>query len=183
VNNGTGDHRGRPWSRLADAAAVAAIALLVAACGGGSSSPSPAGPPGLATITAQALAYAKCMRAHGVTNFPDPTVQDNARSKGVGFSLGSGVDPHSRQFRSASKECEKQTGFGHISAAQRQQAMNAMLKYTECMRAHGIISFPDPVENSHQIGFNISGTGIDQSSPRFKSASKACQPLLPGGGP
>ena len=43
--------------------------------------------------------------------------------------------------------------------------------------------FPDPFENSHQIGFNLTGTGIDQNSPRFKAANKTCQPLMPGGGP
>jgi hypothetical protein len=50
------------------------------------------------------------------------------------------------------------------------------------MRSHGIANFPDPFENSHQIGFNI-GAGIDQNSARFKAAQKTCQPLLPGGGP
>jgi len=123
------------------------------------------------------------MRGHGISDFPDPTVQDNAQSKGVGFSMPSGVDPHSTQFRSASKLCQKQTGFGHISTAQLQQGMNAMLKYAECMRSHGITSFPDPFENSHQIGFNLTDTGIDQNSPRFKAANKTCQPLMPGGGP
>jgi hypothetical protein len=51
------------------------------------------------------------------------------------------------------------------------------------MRSHGITNFPDPFENSHQIGFNTNGTGIDQNSPRYKAANKTCQPLLPGGGP
>jgi hypothetical protein len=48
---------------------------------------------------------------------------------------------------------------------------------------HGIAGFPDPFENSHQIGFRLDGTGIDQNSPRFTAAQKACQPLMPGGGP
>jgi hypothetical protein len=34
-----------------------------------------------------------------------------------------------------------------------------------------------------RLGFNITGTGINQNSSRFKAASKACRPLLPGGGP
>lgn len=156
-------------------------ALLASAC---SSSPavSAAGPPTLRTITDQALAYAKCMRAHGIPNFPDPTVQDNAQNKGVGFSLN-GINPNSPQVKAAAKTCQRQTGFGHISAAQLQAGMSAMLKFAECMRAHGIATFPDPFENSHQIGFNLDGTGIDQSSARFKAAQKTCQPLLPGGGP
>jgi hypothetical protein len=123
------------------------------------------------------------MRGHGISSFPDPTVQDNAHSKGVGFSMPSGVDTHSQQFQSASKLCQKQTGFGHISTAQLQQGMNAMLKYAECMRSHGITSFPDPFGNSQQIGFNLTDTGIDQNSPQFKAANETCRPLMPGGGP
>ncbi len=186
VNDTCGGRDRRPSGLRAGvlAAAAVTVALLATACGGGSnSSSSTAGVPSLSSLTDQALAYAKCMRAHGIPNFPDPTVQDSARSKGVGFSVPSGVDQHSAQFTSAAKLCQKETGFGHISPAQLQAGMNAMLKFAECMRSHGIASFPEPVENSHQIGFNTSGTGIDQNSARFKAAQKTCQPLLPGGGP
>jgi hypothetical protein len=168
------------------AAAVTGVALLTAACGGSStSSTSSQGPPTLQDLTAQALAYSKCMRSHGIPNFPDPTVQDSAQNKGVGFNLpatGSGaIDTSSPVYRSANKGCEKQTGFGHITKAQIQAAMNAMLKYAECMRSHGISNFPDPVDNGTNIGFNT--TGIDSNSARAKAADKACRPLLPDGGP
>jgi hypothetical protein len=46
----------------------------------------------------QLLNYAKCMRSHGVLNFPDPT------SKGLG-SLN-GIDPNSPQFNTASQACQ-----------------------------------------------------------------------------
>ncbi|HEY6275450.1 MAG TPA: hypothetical protein VIX86_03890 [Streptosporangiaceae bacterium] len=178
--SGTTAGRGR-LRAVALAAGLAGLALLAGACGGSSStSPSTAGLLSLQQLTAQALSYAQCMRSHGITNFPDPTVQDNARAKGVSFS-GAGIDQNSPQFRSANSTCQRQTGFGRISAAQMQAGMNAMLKFAECMRSHGITNFPDPFENSHQIGFNI--TGIDQNAPGFKSAQKACRPLLPGGGP
>ncbi len=181
----SGEWRPRPRLLRAGmlAAAVVAIAVLATACGGGSPTSSTAGPPSLSSLTDQALAYAKCMRARGIPSFPDPTVQDNANSKGVGFNLGGGIDTHSAQFTSAAKLCQKQTGFGHISTAQLQAGMAAMLKFAECMRSHGIANFPDPFENSHQIGFNTNGTGIDMNSSRVKAAQKTCQPLLPGGGP
>lgn len=51
------------------------------------------------------------------------------------------------------------------------------------MRSHGIANFPDPFENSHQIGFNLNGTGIDMNSSRFKAAQAACRALMPDGGP
>jgi hypothetical protein len=73
------------------AAVAATITLLASACGGSSTS-STSGLMSLSSLTNQALAYAKCMRAHGIPEFPDPTVQDNAQNKGVGFSMPSGVD-------------------------------------------------------------------------------------------
>jgi hypothetical protein len=47
---------------------------------------------------AQVLAYAQCMRRHGILNFPDPT------SKGMG-SLN-GIDMNSPQFAKASQACQ-----------------------------------------------------------------------------
>ena len=173
--------RARSWRALIIGAVLAGTALSASACGG-SPATSSAGPPSLATLTDQALAYAKCMRAHGILNFPDPTVQDNAHAKGVGFSLN-GINPNSPEVKGAAKTCQRQTGFGHITAAQLQAGMTAMLKFAECMRSHGIAGFPDPFENSHQIGINLEGTGIDQNSPRFKAAQKSCQPFMPVGGP
>ena len=48
----------------------------------------------------QDLKYAGCMRAHGITNYPDPKVQ----GQGVAVSL-QGLDPQSPQFQAADKTC------------------------------------------------------------------------------
>jgi hypothetical protein len=163
------------------AAALAGIVPLAAACGG--SSGSTAGLLNLQTITAKALSYSKCMRSHGITNFPDPTVQNSATRKGAGFSLA-GIDTSSPQYQSADKACKKLTGFGHVSPAMLQQAMSTLLKYAECMRSHGITNFPDPVESGTGVHVGPGpDSGIDQNSPQYKAADKACRPLLPGGGP
>ncbi len=112
--------------------------------------PVPPAPPGQSAGTAQALAYAACMRSHGIPGFPDP----NPPGGGGLFSLGN-IDVHSAQYQSADKTCQKRTGFGHFSAAQLHQEMTTVLKYARCMRSHGITNFPDPFENSQQVGFNI----------------------------
>ena len=49
--------------------AVAAASLLVAGRGAGSSTTAATTQNGLATL----VAYSRCMRSHGVPNFPDPT--------------------------------------------------------------------------------------------------------------
>jgi hypothetical protein len=104
MNDGRSDRRGRPWLRQAGAAAVAGLALLVAACGGGGSAATPTGgSPSLSAITTQALAYAKCMRSHGIVNFPDPAES----SQNISFNLtGTRIDQNSAQFKAANKACQ-----------------------------------------------------------------------------
>jgi hypothetical protein len=56
----------------------------------------------------------------------------------------------------------------------REQAVERALKFSECMRSHGVPSFPDPSGGGHtRIGGP--GSGIDLDSPQFKAAQKACQ--------
>ena len=55
------------------------------------------------------------------------------------------------------------------------------LKYAECMRSSGVPTFPDPSPGG---GFVFqTGSGVDRSSPAFKSAQAKCQKLMPGIGP
>jgi hypothetical protein len=55
------------------------------------------------------------------------------------------------------------------------------LKFSECMRSHGITNFPDPGSRG---GIELSSSsGINPFSPGFKAAQAACGKLLPGGGP
>jgi hypothetical protein len=53
------------------------------------------------------------------------------------------------------------------------------------MRAHGLPNFPDP-SRSGGHGIQLSAgpdSGVNPSAPAFRTAQKACQHLLPGGGP
>jgi hypothetical protein len=71
INNDYGGSR--RLARVTLLPAVAAVAVLVTACG---SSPS-ASSTGRSAFYPKALSYSKCMRAHGVPNFPDPNAQGN----------------------------------------------------------------------------------------------------------
>jgi hypothetical protein len=179
---GRGAQRRARFRLAALTAALAAIIMLASACG--SSSSTTAQLPTLQSMTNKALVYAQCMRSHGIQNFPSPTVQDNAHAKGVGFSMPSGIDTSSPQFKSAAAACKRQSGFGVISPAMIAAAMSTGLKFAECMRSHGIPDYPDPVDKGSniQIGPGPDG-GIDTNSARFQAARKACIPLLPDGGP
>ena len=57
----------------------------------------------------------------------------------------------------------------------------SFVRYSVCMRSHGVSNFPDPSPNG---GIHIGpGSGINLQSPGFQSAQQACKKLLPGGGP
>lgn len=54
-----------------------------------------------------------------------------------------------------------------------------LVKFAQCMRAHDVKNFPDPVNGA----FSFSGTGpdrVDPNSPAFQAAKAACIHLVPG---
>jgi hypothetical protein len=56
-------------------------------------------------------------------------------------------------------------------------AYQKVLAYSQCMRGHGVASFPDPQPN----GVILAGPQghLARGSPQFVAANKACQHLLP----
>jgi hypothetical protein len=52
-------------------------------------------------ITAQALKFVSCMRAHGLSAFPDPQVD----SGGIAMQLPKGMSPQSPVFQAAQQAC------------------------------------------------------------------------------
>ncbi len=169
-------------------AGMVGLSLLVSACGGSpgshvaqlgstatttKSSPSPTTSAGSAQQRALAsvLAYSRCMRSHGVPNFPDPNAQgrfppfhsDSAASKQVSLS--------------ANDACKSllPSGSGVGTPQQRQEKFAFALKVARCLRSHGFPDFPDPAVSSQGAGQNLSGAGIDPSSPRFQAAQTLCE--------
>lgn len=58
------------------------------------------------------------------------------------------------------------------------------VKFSGCMRAHGVPNFPDPTTSGSGIQLRVGpSSGVDPRSPAFRSAQQACAKLLPGGGP
>jgi hypothetical protein len=72
----------------------------------GSGSVAARNPAFLAKAKQAALAHARCMRAHGVPNFPDPTISSNGGAI-VQRSGGPGINPRSPAFQQAQKICAK----------------------------------------------------------------------------
>ncbi len=190
--------------------AALASAALLAGCGGSSSSPgvahlssstssssdtsgggSSSSPESGAPTQQKMVAFAQCMRSHGVPEFPEPTEGKLLVQRSDHNGHVTGINPQSSQFQAASKACAKlaPNGGKPPSPAQQAKLQETALKFSECMRSHGVPSFPDP-EISHSgggVGIRIGGKnggpgGIDPNSPQFKSAQKTCQPLMIGPG-
>jgi len=136
------------------------------------------------------LAFAQCVRSHGVPSFPDPggngrgglAIQQSDRA-GSGASLKvNGVSVSSPAFQNAMNSCRsKLPNGGHpppLSASQRL----AMLKFSQCMRAHGLSNFPDPTfGGGGGVRIGLAGaSGLDPSSPAFQAAQRACGSLQKG---
>ena len=168
-------------------AVAAAVAVLATACGGGSV-PSAASAPNYA----QELALAQCMRGHGVPDFPDPSASGGYTLTSDGSLAGNGgtVSIESSQVQAAYGECRHLLPGGpSISqleqdvqqAQQRQaQALPALLKYSQCVRGHGVPNFPDPGQSAPSPAQGQAGA-INPSSPQVQAALSACQHLLPAG--
>jgi hypothetical protein len=59
-----------------------------------------------------------------------------------------------------------------------QTAHSDALKFTKCMRSHGLTSFPDPGPTGGFV-FKVN-SGFDPQSPQVQAAQRACQKYAPG---
>jgi hypothetical protein len=166
--------RRRAWRPTALAVALVALAVGLAACGGGSPQASGgSSPPGgsissASSSAALALKYAQCMRSHGITDFPNPTLDGEFDIQGLNLK-------DNPQWQSAQQAC--QTDLAPGGSAKRNSSVNVSneLNFASCMRAHGITDFPDP--NGQGVVQITNPTGLlDPNSPQFETANNGCQP-------
>jgi hypothetical protein len=158
------------------------------------------------------LRFAQCMRQHGI-DVPDPTADGNLTihgDAGAGASGATGgpqqsgpssADPNSPTFKAAQTACQKympKGGPGNMTAQDIKANQAKGLKFSQCMRSHGLPNFPDPQSNSgggstfQQSGgpgdkngapgaaLSINGQTFtfDPSDPAFQKAQQACSSIL-----
>ncbi len=126
-----------------------------------------------ATASGDALAFSQCMRSNGVPNFPDPG-NDGVIPKESTEQLGVSV----RRFQAGEHACQHLLPNGGTppsqAAIERVAALG--LHFAECMRAHGV-ALPDPGSDGRIP--DPSSVGLNQGSPRFQSANRACGKYRP----
>jgi hypothetical protein len=185
------------WSRAVPLAVATLISgVFAAACGGSASTSNAAGGGGSSTHGKSTgggtssstgdtpLAFAKCMRANGVPNFPDPS-----SGHGAIFSTA-GINPSSPAFKAARAKCQKLTGSGppgpgsstHPSA----QTLSKLVRIAQCMRQHRVPQFPDPRTSvpSNPAGIQeitdfdgailLFPTTMNLQAPAYRRALTAC---------
>jgi hypothetical protein len=91
---------------VALASLIAAATLMLAACGGHTGASSPGQQ---AQAKAPLIAYAKCMRTHGVSDFPDPSTSTTG---GIGYSIAQTqhVNQGSPAYQAAKTVCQSLPG-------------------------------------------------------------------------
>jgi hypothetical protein len=159
---------GRPAAVLI---ATAALVLVAAACGGSPSSTGAGGSPsaGKATSSPSAVAYSRCMRSHGVPDFPDPSRSGipkvSPRQLGVASS----------RWQAAQSACAQ---LLRPTQHQARQILTGMLNFARCMRSHGVPNWPDYTLRGGTPLFDLHGTAIAPNSPLIVAKQRACSSLL-----
>ena len=85
----------------------------------------------------KAVKFSECMRANGVSDFPDPNASGEFPSYGVSVSPA--------VWRKAGAACKTLQPPGTLSAKLTPAQESAALKFAQCIRENGVPDFPDPV--------------------------------------
>ncbi len=131
------------------------------------------------------LAFAKCMRANGVSSFPDPSAGGGFHFQARPGLIGSPA------FQAAQSKCQRLLpGGGPLSpgAPASARTMSQLLRIAECMRRHGVSQFPDPLPSApshptlgkYRLITNYKGaillfpSTLDMQSPAYGRAAREC---------
>ena len=107
---------------------------------------------GTATATAKkltarekAVKFAECIRAHGVSDFPDPNAKND-------FEYG--VSVSETVWTQAVTACKDLQPPGTLSSKRTSKQQSATLRLANCVRANGVKDFPDPVNGEPVVDTN-----------------------------
>lgn len=194
-----------PAARTAAAILAMAALVLLAACGGSPSSTDPGGAAntggsantagsanaGGSAHSQSAVAFSRCMRSHGLPDYPDP---DSSGTLPKTSAQQLGVS--SSRFQVAQSACQHllpATG-GSLTASSLQQcylagvcpqalvqrALSAGREFAQCMRSHGVPDWPDPTLDAQ--GRPLFNINVPRPPPaQITTAGNECTRLDPAG--
>ena len=144
-------------SRLLPMLRAGVLAAALATCTAAAAQQSPADQDA-------ALAYAQCMRDNGYTEFPDPTPDG-----GIRFL----IKPESAQrFQAAAAACRDLAPEGMRDEGITPEALEALVKLSQCIRENGIPEFPDPDTEGR---YDLRSIGLGPGDARLDAAMDICR--------
>ena len=165
--------------------ALAAAAVLIGVLAGGCSNGSPDngdadaadGAAGTAEVRATGVRFAECMRANGVTGFPDPDASGEVTIDGV--VNGSNIDPDGPVWTAAIQACEDLQPAGFTGGERTPEEQAAALAFAQCMRDNGVPDFPDPVDGEPLVNtYNIPSSDTEEGMAALNAAMDACGDIV-----
>jgi hypothetical protein len=162
-------------------AALAMLALIGAGCSSGSaengdtdtgSSTSPGSTGATKKLSARdkAVKFAECIRAHGVSDFPDPN-EKNQFEYGVSVTVA--------VWTKATTACKDLQPPGTLSGKRTSTEQSAALRFAQCVRDHGVKDFPDPVNGDPLIDtYKIPSSNQPGGMDILNAATHKCGKIL-----
>jgi hypothetical protein len=170
-------------------AALATVALIGAGCSNGSAENGNTGTgtasrSGTASSTGttssgankkltardKAVKFAECIRAHGVSDFPDP----NAKNQ---FEYGVSVSP--AVWKEATTACKDLQPSGTLSGKRTPKQQSASLRFAQCVRDNGVKDFPDPVNGEPLVDtYKIPSSNKPGGMAILNAAMQKCGKVL-----
>ena len=121
------------------------------------------------TARDKGVRFAECVRAHGVSDFPDP----NAKGE---FAYGVSVSP--AVFTKATSACKALEPAGALSSKRTPKEQSTSLRFAACIRKHGVKDFPDPVNGEPAINtYKIPSSNRPGGMTILNAAIDACKSI------
>ena len=151
------------------------VAVAIAACGASSAAGVDTGQ------SASLVNFAACMRSHGVPNFPDPGSAGDAHPPGVNTSAPA--------FKTAASACRSSQPQLHPPQQASAQAVEQLVKFSQCVRSHRLPGLPDPTQTRppsragdsaviHRGGAYLTIPASLLRSPAYEQAVGACRSVI-----
>ena len=122
------------------------------------------------TARDKAVKFAECIRAHGVSDFPDPDAKNQ-------FQYGVSVSP--AVWTKAVDACNALKPPGALSAKRTPKQQSASLRFAQCVRDHGVKDFPDPVNGEPVIDtYKIPSSNKPGGMTILNAATSKCGGIL-----
>ena len=123
------------------------------------------------------MKFPECMRANGVSDFPDPNASGKFPAYGVSVSPA--------VWKQATTACKDLQPPGTLSSKRTPKQQSATLRFAQCVRDHGVKDFPDPVNgepvvNTYKIPSSNQPGGMTILNAALQKCHKVMQEVLGG---